>query len=202
MLLTVTDFLDTDYVAMLREQPADARARSRRSSCCGAGAGRHRCRGRTCWPGPAHRGGRGAVEARAAAIGPDDLSDILFTSGTTGKPKGAMLRHGASVRAYDAWSDVVGLRHGDRYLIINPFFHSFGLKAGILACLIKGATIVPHAVFDVPSVMTARRRGAHHDAPRTADDLPDDPRPPRPRPRSTSRRCASPSPVRRPFRSR
>jgi acyl-CoA synthetase (AMP-forming)/AMP-acid ligase II len=47
----------------------------------------------------------------------------------------------------------VGLRHGDRYLIINPFFHAFGLKAGILASLIKGATIIPHAVFDVPSVM-------------------------------------------------
>ena len=48
---------------------------------------------------------------------------------------------------------MVGLRQGDRYLIVNPFFHTFGLKAGILACLITGATIVPHAVFDVDSVM-------------------------------------------------
>jgi acyl-CoA synthetase (AMP-forming)/AMP-acid ligase II len=48
---------------------------------------------------------------------------------------------------------VVGLQEGDRYLIVNPFFHAFGLKAGILACLLKGATIVPHPVFDVPSVM-------------------------------------------------
>ena len=47
----------------------------------------------------------------------------------------------------------MGLREGDRYLIVNPFFHCFGLKAGIVACLIKGATIVPHPVFDVPSVM-------------------------------------------------
>jgi acyl-CoA synthetase (AMP-forming)/AMP-acid ligase II len=91
--------------------------------------------------------------ARAAAIRPDDTADILFTSGTTGRPKGAMLAHGAGVRAFEAWSDVVGLREGDRYLIINPFFHAFGLKAGILASLLKGATIVPHAVFDVPSVM-------------------------------------------------
>jgi acyl-CoA synthetase (AMP-forming)/AMP-acid ligase II len=37
--------------------------------------------------------------------------------------------------------------------VVNPFFHSFGLKAGILASLIKGATIVPHAVFNVDTVM-------------------------------------------------
>jgi acyl-CoA synthetase (AMP-forming)/AMP-acid ligase II len=64
-----------------------------------------------------------------------------------------MLSHHATVRAYTAWSDVVGLQAGDRYLIINPFFHAFGLKAGILACLLKAATIIPHPVFDVPSVM-------------------------------------------------
>ncbi|HEY5698798.1 MAG TPA: AMP-binding protein, partial [Acidimicrobiales bacterium] len=68
-------------------------------------------------------------------------------------PKGAMLRHAAGIRAYDAWSTVVGLREGDRYLIINPFFHAFGLKAGILASLIKGATMLPQPVFDVPTVM-------------------------------------------------
>ena len=84
---------------------------------------------------------------------PDDLSDILFTSGTTGAPKGAMLRHGATVRAFTAWTDIVGLAEGDRYLVINPFFHAFGLKAGIVASLVKGATIIPHPVFDVPSVM-------------------------------------------------
>ena len=57
------------------------------------------------------------------------------------------------MRAYDAWASVVGLREGDRYLIVNPFFHSFGLNSGILACYLKGATIIPHAVFDVPPVM-------------------------------------------------
>jgi acyl-CoA synthetase (AMP-forming)/AMP-acid ligase II len=93
------------------------------------------------------------VDARSDALAGDELSDILFTSGTTGRPKGAMLAHSAGIRAYSAWADVVGLREGDRYLIVNPFFHAFGLKAGILASLIKGATIVPHAVFDVDAVM-------------------------------------------------
>jgi acyl-CoA synthetase (AMP-forming)/AMP-acid ligase II len=64
-----------------------------------------------------------------------------------------MLTHQASIRAYWSWSDVVGMREGDRYLVVNPFFHAFGLKAGILASLLRGATVLPHAVFDVPAVM-------------------------------------------------
>ncbi len=82
-----------------------------------------------------------------------DLADIIFTSGTTGAPKGAMLAHGPSVRTYEAWSDAVGLASGDRYLCVYPFFHTAGLKSAILACVLKGATIVPHAVFDPAVVM-------------------------------------------------
>jgi acyl-CoA synthetase (AMP-forming)/AMP-acid ligase II len=94
-----------------------------------------------------------AAVARSAAVRPEDLANILFTSGTTGRPKGAMLRHGATVRAYGAWADVVGLREGDRYLVVYPFFHSAGLNSGIVACILRGATIIPHAVFDALSVM-------------------------------------------------
>ena len=121
---------------------------------------------------------RRASTRAATALDGDDLSDVLFTSGTTGKPKGAMLTHSAGIRAYAAWSDVVGLREGDRYLIVNPFFHAFGLKAGILASVITGATIVPHAVFDVDTVMQRVAEEQHLDAPRAADRLPVDPRPP------------------------
>ena len=150
LLFTVADFLDIDFVALLRaadvpdtlEEVVVLRGSTPRTS--------------TSWTSFLDRATGTAPSAgadRAAALGPDDLCDILFTSGTTGAPKGAMLRHGATVRAYTAWSDVVGLQEGDRYLIVNPFFHAFGLKAGILACLLRGATIIPHAVFDVPSVM-------------------------------------------------
>ncbi len=82
-----------------------------------------------------------------------DPCHIMFTSGTTGRPKGVVLNHGAVCRACRSWAEVIGLRHGDRYLIVNPFFHSYGLNAGILACLMAGATMIPHPVFDVPSVM-------------------------------------------------
>src|SRR6266513_1805212 len=94
----------------------------------------------------------GDVDARIEAVNPDDVSDILFTSGTTGRPKGAMCTHAQALRAYTDWADVVGLRAGDRYLIVNPFFHAFGYKAGIVASLVTGATILPHAVFDAVAV--------------------------------------------------
>ena len=93
------------------------------------------------------------TEARAAALGPDDLSDIIFTSGTTGAPKGAATTHGQSLRTFGTWASIVGLQAGDRYLVVNPFFHTFGYKAGILASLMAGATVVPEAVFDAKRVM-------------------------------------------------
>ncbi len=85
---------------------------------------------------------------RTASVAASDLSDLVFTSGTTGHPKGAMSTHGQTLRTFAAWSEIVGLRQGDRYLIVNPFFHTFGYKAGILACLMAGATILPEPVFD------------------------------------------------------
>jgi acyl-CoA synthetase (AMP-forming)/AMP-acid ligase II len=93
------------------------------------------------------------VRERADAVGPDDLCDIFFTSGTTGLPKGAMLTHGQSTALYVSWSGLADLRAGDRYLLVNPFFHTFGYKAGIIACLLRGATIVPQPVFDVDTTL-------------------------------------------------
>lgn len=150
LLFTVTDFLDTDYVELLARADAsdlvDETVILRGTvpgSCVSLAT--HLAQGEGV--------SAATARARADAVDPDDLCDIVFTSGTTGTPKGAMLAHGASIRAYDAWAGVVGLRAEDRYLIINPFFHCFGLKAGILACIITGATIIPHPVFDVPAVM-------------------------------------------------
>jgi acyl-CoA synthetase (AMP-forming)/AMP-acid ligase II len=149
LVLTIGEFLGTNYADALQQGPAVPSLQEivvLRGSAPGT----------TSWADFLTRASQvdaGAAQARADALGPDDVCNILFTSGTTGKPKGAMLAHGATVRAYTAWSDVVGLREGDRYLIVNPFFHSFGLNAGILASLLKGATIIPHAVFDVDAVM-------------------------------------------------
>jgi HIP---CoA ligase len=83
----------------------------------------------------------------------DDISDIIFTSGTTGRPKGARMNHLQTLRAYEEWASLADLREGDRYLMINPYFHTFGLKAGLVASFLRGATMVPLAVFDVDRVV-------------------------------------------------
>jgi HIP---CoA ligase len=94
-----------------------------------------------------------AGAARAAAVQPGDVSDILFTSGTTGRSKGAMSTHRQALSVARAWADCGGLGPGDRYLVVNPFFHSFGWKAGILACLVTGAALIPQPVFDPATSM-------------------------------------------------
>lgn len=96
---------------------------------------------------------REQARERAESIDPDDLSDILFTSGTTGRSKGVLIAHRQSLSAVRGWTECATLTSDDNYLIVNPFFHSFGYKAGILACVLTGATIVPQIVFDVPTTM-------------------------------------------------
>jgi HIP---CoA ligase len=93
------------------------------------------------------------VDARWASVGPDDVSDVLFTSGTTGSPKGVLMTHAQTLRQFSDWCDMAGLRTGDRYLIVNPFFHMFGYKAGCLASLMRGATIIPKPVLDVDDLL-------------------------------------------------
>ncbi|MFJ4951336.1 FadD3 family acyl-CoA ligase [Streptomyces sp. NPDC088760] len=93
------------------------------------------------------------VRARERELTGSALSDIVFTSGTTGRPKGAVITHGQTLRAYETWADLAGLRRSDRYLIVNPFFHTFGYKAGVLACLMRGATMIPQPVFNVDTAL-------------------------------------------------
>lgn len=149
LLFTVTDFLGADYAGMLDRvgRPSALGEIVVMRGAVGDGIGFADFLARADGADEAERA------ARAAAVTADDVCHVMFTSGTTGKPKGAMLVHGAVCRTYRSWSEVVGLSRGDRYLIVNPFFHSFGLQAGILACLITGAAMIPHPVFDVASVM-------------------------------------------------
>jgi len=151
MLFTVTDFLDTDYVAMLRE--AGDELPDLEQIVVLRGDVPDSTTAALDYLAAGDSVTEDAAQSRIDSVGSDDLSDIIFTSGTTGRPKGAMVTHGQSLRVYEAWTDVIGLREGDRYLIMNPFFHTFGYKAGWMSCIMRGATIVPFQVFDVPKVL-------------------------------------------------
>jgi acyl-CoA synthetase (AMP-forming)/AMP-acid ligase II len=93
------------------------------------------------------------IQRRTSALSADDLSDVIYTSGTTGHPKGVMTTHGQTLRVFEVWSRLAGLGEDDRYLVVNPFFHTFGYKAGFLAAIMRGAVTYPHAVFDAEQVM-------------------------------------------------
>jgi HIP---CoA ligase len=157
----VTDFIDADYVGMLASDPGLRAALEIvvLSGPPGEATGWARFLERAAGRADEPLGARDRPESEGR-LGPDDVSDIIFTSGTTGTPKGAVLTHGASTRTYAAWSDTVGLRRGDRYLVVYPFFHCAGLKSAVLACVLTGATIVPCPVFEVATVMSlvARER--------------------------------------------
>ncbi|HET7522997.1 MAG TPA: FadD3 family acyl-CoA ligase [Acidimicrobiales bacterium] len=87
-----------------------------------------------------------------------DISDIIFTSGTTGRPKGAMMNHRQTLRMYEEWATLADLREGDRYLQINPYFHTFGLKAGLITSFLRGATMLPVPAFDLETVVNLIER--------------------------------------------
>ena len=141
LLVTEDGFLGNDYVAMARA------ARLPSLSEIISPNGRD-CLSWTDFLLGAFRVPRDAVLDRARSVGAGDVSDMFFTSGTTGRPKGVMTTHGQNVRVYEAWADGVGLRAGDRYLVVNPMFHTFGYKAGLLASLVRGATVISQPTFD------------------------------------------------------
>jgi HIP---CoA ligase len=170
-LVTVRGFLGFDYPAMLAGQDTGGLARvillrdegaaASAGDAAGAAAGTAvPVTGLAAFLRAGESVDPAVSAARAAGVQADDLSDLIFTSGTTGHPKGAAATHAQSLRTFGTWSSIVGLTAGDRYLVVNPFFHTFGYKAGILACLMAGATVVPEPVFDPSAVMA--RIGTEH----------------------------------------
>ena len=160
LLCTVTGFLDTDYVELLRRArgPAtDARPVEGLPELRDIVVLRGTPPAGTRPLGALLAAGDDVDAARLAAaveaVAPEDPSDIMFTSGTTGRPKGVVATHAQTVELFSSWAEIVGLTSEDRYLIVNPFFHTFGYKAGMIACLVAGATMLPHAVFDPDEVL-------------------------------------------------
>ena len=148
LLFTVADFLGVCYPEQLRDQPLPDLQQIVMLT--------GEAKGALAWEAFLAAGERvpeREAVSRAAALTPEDTLDILFTSGTTGKPKGVITSHGQNIRTFETWSATVGLRADDNYLIINPFFHSFGYKAGWLAAIIRGARMLPVMSFDLDAVL-------------------------------------------------
>ncbi|MCV7151258.1 AMP-binding protein [Mycolicibacterium pyrenivorans] len=146
-VLMVSGFAGNDYISMLQAERVEVPI-----VLIGSGSDEHA----VTWSD--YIAGAAAVNeaearARIAAVGPNNLSDIMFTSGTTGAPKGVMLTHGQSLRAFGYLADVLTFRPGDRYLVIPPFFHTFGYKCGWMACMLNGVCAIPKAMFDADSVL-------------------------------------------------
>jgi acyl-CoA synthetase (AMP-forming)/AMP-acid ligase II len=169
VLFVAEGFMETSYLDLLAEvgggpfgevggEPVEGRP------CEGLPALRHIVAygnlppkpGVTGWSGFLSAGAgvsREAAEERALSVLPDDLGEIMATSGTTGAPKGVMLHQSQLLRGYWDWAEIVTLGPADRYPIIAPFSHGFGINAGLLACVLRRATMMPIPVFKPAALM-------------------------------------------------
>jgi long-chain acyl-CoA synthetase len=87
---------------------------------------------------------------------PTAAAIILYTSGSTGQPKGAVLSHGALAVANESWAGpVMNLGEDDRVLAALPLAHSFGLNGALLAPLLAGATVVLQERFSPEETLRA-----------------------------------------------
>ena len=91
------------------------------------------------------------VARMAAAVRPNDVCNMQYTSGTTGFPKGVMLTHYNVVNNGKCIGDRMGLSTADRMMIQVPMFHCFGMVLSMTSSMTHGATICPLPYFSAKS---------------------------------------------------
>jgi HIP---CoA ligase len=95
-----------------------------------------------------------ALRRRAQSVTGDTVSDVMFTSGTTGMPKGVLTTHKQNLLGWKDYADCLLLDETDRALVVLPLSHNFGFKAGFISCAMAGACAVMLSVFDELRVMS------------------------------------------------
>lgn len=95
------------------------------------------------------------LRRRQAALSPDDVVNILYTSGTTGSPKGAVITHGNVVANAAAGPTHINRTAEDRWLVALPLFHTFGCMMGLVYPMSLGASSVLLPRFDAGAAMRA-----------------------------------------------
>ena len=95
----------------------------------------------------------GAPSHDGIRIDPDDPVEMLYTSGTTGEPKGCLLSHGNMYYKCRVYTELHRWTHEDRYLVPVPYFHIFGSMGGVAANCLVGSTQVLMDVFDAGEAM-------------------------------------------------
>ncbi len=91
------------------------------------------------------------IHRLAAAVKPDDVCNMQYTSGTTGFPKGVMLTRYNVVNKGKSIGDRMGLATADRMMIQVPMFHCFGMTLSMTASMTHGATMCPMPYFSAKS---------------------------------------------------
>ena len=88
-----------------------------------------------------------ACQAEAGAVTPDSPGDILYTSGTTGLPKGVVVTHDAVLRTSYASALTRAYAEGRRILFSLPCYHMFGYVEGLLSVMFVGGAVIPRTAF-------------------------------------------------------
>ncbi|MGI9597561.1 MAG: AMP-binding protein [Acidimicrobiales bacterium] len=161
LLFVVNGFLDTDYSGSLAGH--DTPALETTVDLVGPGSSTAISFDEFVANGGAAGGGESAplqaeVDRRSGLVTAEDIGLIMFTSGTTGNPKGVLVEGGAIIRAFHAYGRALTVETGDPYLLVNPYFHAFGYNSGIIVCLLFGAVNVPVAIYEPESVMATIER--------------------------------------------
>jgi fatty-acyl-CoA synthase len=156
LLITATSFKTSDYLAMIAEVRAELPALERVVTLGSVRAGG---KDDLLWS-ELQRLGKGCdfsrLTEREAELLPDDAINIQYTSGTTGRPKGATLTHRNILNNARAVAQILGYTARDRVCIPLPLYHCFGMGVGNLGCIGVGACMVyPAPVFDALSTLQA-----------------------------------------------